>query len=31
VLVSETRTVRPGEMLTMNLRPRGGFTARIAR
>jgi hypothetical protein len=30
-LVSETRTVRPGEMLTMNLRPRGGFTARIAR
>jgi hypothetical protein len=30
-LVSETRTVRPGEMLTMSLRPRGGFAASIAR
>jgi alpha-glucosidase len=28
-LVSETRTVKPGEMLTVNLLPRGGFTATV--
>ncbi len=29
-LVSETRTVKAGEMLTVDLLPRGGFAARVA-